>query len=256
MSEHPPLQQRKDSKRFGEKDLSSDEIKQQYKPASLKSAKSRIQLIHNEESRKVEDAVTKACAGKPGGGGLTRGETKTVIKELFEDPRAEVRDDGLDTMLASCAADAAPGAGALVAQTEVTAAIKKYRAYLEHQAIVDAVYAKYDADGSGKLERAELETMMRAIAADPDKMREEFGLGQTPFAGVPVHVDGDEMSEAIAAVLLEADADHDGCIQREESVAAIGIWLRFIYKLQRDEWKRSILEKKTKKKKSSSCVLS
>ena len=51
MSEHPPLQQRKDSKRFGEKDLSSDEIKQQYKPASLKSAKSRIQLIHNEESR-------------------------------------------------------------------------------------------------------------------------------------------------------------------------------------------------------------
>ena len=98
--------------------------------------------------------------------------------------------------------------------------------------------------------------MMRAIAADPDKMREEFGLGQTPFAGVPVHVDGDEMSEAIAAVLLEADADHDGCIQREESVAAIGIWLRFIYKLQRDEWKRSILEKKTKKKKSSSCVLS
>ena len=100
MSEHPPLQQRKDSKRFGEKDLSSDEIKQQYKPASLKSAKSRIQLIHNEESRKVEDAVTKACAGKPGGGGLTRGETKTVIKGLFEDPRTEVREDGLTTMLA------------------------------------------------------------------------------------------------------------------------------------------------------------
>ena len=254
MAEHA-APTRKESKRFGEKELSGDELKDKYKPASLKSAKSRIQLIHKEENQKVEDAVTKAVSGKAGGGGLTRGETKTVIKGLFEDPRTEVREDGLTTMLASCKADAA-SESALVGQTEVTAAIKKYRAYLEHQAIVDAVYARYDADGSGSLERAELETLMRAIAADPDKMREEFGLGQTPFAGVPVHVDGDEMSEAIAAVLLEADADHDGCIQREESVAAIGIWLRFIYKLQRDEWKRSILEKKTKKKKSSSCVLS
>ena len=64
------------------------------------------------------------------------------------------------------------------------------------------------------------------------------------------------LAASLASALNDAHATMEQSIQREESVAAIGIWLRFIYKLQRDEWKRSILEKKNKKKKSSFCVLS
>ena len=159
-------------------------------------------------------------------------------------------------MLASSDSTDALSECMLADQLELTAAIAKYSSAC---ALVDT--AEHDADSSSSLDRVELELIMRAAAQNPDQMREVLRLGQTPFAGIPINLNDDEIDEAIALVLTEAEW-HDGVCHGNEGVVAIGIWLRHVYQLQREEWMRRIkmksMRKLTKRKlqKSSSCLLS
>ena len=176
-------------------------------------------------------------------------------------PTATIPEEGLETeklglvwgAMLSCRTTDAPRERALADQAELMAAIAKYSSAC---ALVDA--SKHDADGSSLLDRVELELIMCAVAQDPDQMREALGLAQTPFAGIPINLGDDEIDEAISLVIAEAEW-HDGVCKCEESVAAIGIWLRYVYQLQREEWMRRIKQKSMRRRqlqKSSSCVLS
>ena len=159
-------------------------------------------------------------------------------------------------MLSSCDSTDALSECMLADQLELTAAIAKYSSAC---ALVDT--AEHDADSSSSLNRVELELIMRAVAQNPDQMRELLGLGQTPFAGISINLNDGEIDEAIALVLAEAEW-HDGVCHGDESVAAIGIWLHHVYQLQREEWMQRIKMKSMRKltkrqlQKSSSCVLS
>jgi len=95
--------------------------------------------------------------------------------------------------------------------------------------------------------------LLKNIAENPDDMREEIGMGQTPYAGIKITLTDEEMDHALHDILEIADANHDGDIGRSEVIGAVSVWLRILEKWRQDEWRRKIKEKKAKQ---GCCVVS
>ena len=161
------------------------------------NAHDRIQSIHESEAKLVETAVDKAWAAERGK--LTRRGTRQMLMSLFDDPTHEPTKEGLDRIMNAIDEDAESDEDGGT-RRRLTACVKKYRAYLEHQSLVDSLFVSFDADQSGTLQRDELLSLLRSIAENPDQMREQLGMGQTPYSGIDVTLEEDEMAAALTEV--------------------------------------------------------
>ena len=109
--------------------------------------------------------------------------------------------------------------------------VSKYRYYLARRATIDKMFAQFDLDENGKLDRRELR---KAVQSSEDNR---------PSRAVHnICVDLRVMKSDIEAILDEADANDDGHIDRSEMLPALAAW-------------SNIADMKIEKKKSAACAL-
>lgn len=89
----------------------------------------------------------------------------------------------------------------LVHRDKLVPVVKKYSAYIKEQAKIDAVFAKFDTDESGTLEREELLPLMKLLSPD---------------------VEPDE--EDVNFIFAQVDGDGNGCISRSELLPLLAVW--------------------------------
>ena len=109
--------------------------------------------------------------------------------------------------------------------------VSKYRYYLARRATIDKMFEQFDLDENGKLDRRELRKALQS--------RED----NRPSRAVhDICVDLRVMKSDIEAILDDADANNDGCIERSEMLPALAAW-------------SMLADMKIEKKKSASCAL-
>ena len=109
--------------------------------------------------------------------------------------------------------------------------VSKYRYYLSRRATIDKMFAQFDLDENGKLDRRELR---KAVQSSEDNR---------PSRAVHnICVDLRVMKSDIEAILDEADANDDGHIDRSELLPALAAW-------------SMLADMKIEKKKSAGCAL-
>ena len=109
--------------------------------------------------------------------------------------------------------------------------VSKYRYYLARRATIDKMFEQFDLDENGKLDRRELR---KAVQSREDNR---------PSRAVhDICVDLRVMKSDIEAILDDADANNDGCIERSEMLPALAAW-------------SMLADMKIEKKKSAACAL-
>ena len=108
--------------------------------------------------------------------------------------------------------------------------VSKYRYYLARRATIDKMFAQFDLDANGKLDRRELRKALQS--------REHKNTRTVHSIVVELRV----MNSDIEAILDDADANSDGCIDRSEMLPALAAW-------------SNIADMKIEKKKSAACAL-
>ena len=109
--------------------------------------------------------------------------------------------------------------------------VSKYRYYLARRATIDKMFAQFDLDENGKLDRRELRKALQS--------RED----NRPSRAVhDICVDLRVMKSDVEAILDDADANDDGHIDRSEMLPALAAW-------------SNIADMKIEKKKSATCAL-
>ena len=108
--------------------------------------------------------------------------------------------------------------------------VSKYRYYLARRATIDKMFAQFDLDANGKLDRRELRKALQS--------REHKNTRAVHSIVVELRV----MNSDIEAILDDADANSDGCIDRSEMLPALAAW-------------SNIADMKIEKKKSAACAL-
>ena len=109
--------------------------------------------------------------------------------------------------------------------------VSKYRYYLARRATIDKMFAQFDLDENGKLDRRELRKALQS--------RED----NRPSRAVhDIVVELRVMKSDIEWILDDADANNDGCIERSEMLPALAAW-------------SNIADMKIEKKKSAACAL-
>ena len=108
--------------------------------------------------------------------------------------------------------------------------VSKYRYYLARRATIDKMFEQFDLDANGKLDRRELRKALQS--------REHKNTRAVHSIVVELRV----MNSDIEAILDDADANSDGCIDRSEMLPALAAW-------------SNIADMKIEKKKSAACAL-
>ena len=109
--------------------------------------------------------------------------------------------------------------------------VSKYRYYLARRATIDKMFAQFDLDENGKLDRRELR---KALQSSEDNR---------PTRAVHnIVVELRVMNSDVEAILDDADANDDGHIDRSEMLPALAAW-------------SNIADMKIEKKKSAACAL-
>ena len=109
--------------------------------------------------------------------------------------------------------------------------VSKYRYYLARRATIDKMFAQFDLDENGKLDRRELRKALQS--------RED----NRPSRAVhDIVVELRVMKSDIEWILDDADANNDGCIERSEMLPALAAW-------------SMLADMKIEKKKSAACAL-
>ena len=109
--------------------------------------------------------------------------------------------------------------------------VSKYRYYLARRATIDKMFAQFDLDENGKLDRRELR---KAVQSSEDNR---------PTRAVHnIVVELRVMKSDVEAILDDADANDDGHIDRSEMLPALAAW-------------SNIADMKIEKKKSAGCAL-
>ena len=108
--------------------------------------------------------------------------------------------------------------------------VSKYRYYLARRATIDKMFAQFDLDANGKLDRRELRKALQS--------REHKNTRAVHSIVVELRV----MKSDVEAILDDADANDDGHIDRSEMLPALAAW-------------SNIADMKIEKKKSAGCAL-
>ena len=108
--------------------------------------------------------------------------------------------------------------------------VSKYRYYLARRATIDKMFAQFDLDENGKLDRRELRKALQS--------REHKNTRAVHSIVVELRV----MKSDVEAILDDADANDDGHIDRSEMLPALAAW-------------SNIADMKIEKKKSAACAL-
>ena len=108
--------------------------------------------------------------------------------------------------------------------------VSKYRYYLARRATIDKMFEQFDLDANGKLDRRELRKALQS--------REHKNTRAVHSIVVELRV----MKSDIEAILDDADANNDGCIERSEMLPALAAW-------------SMLADMKIEKKKSAACAL-
>ena len=108
--------------------------------------------------------------------------------------------------------------------------VSKYRYYLARRATIDKMFAQFDLDANGKLDRRELRKALQS--------REHKNTRAVHSIVVELRV----MKSDVEAILDDADANDDGHIDRSEMLPALAAW-------------SNIADMKIEKKKSAACAL-
>ena len=108
--------------------------------------------------------------------------------------------------------------------------VSKYRYYLARRATIDKMFAQFDLDENGKLDRRELRKALQS--------REHKNTRAVHSIVVELRV----MKSDIESILDDADANGDGHIDRSEMLPALAAW-------------SNIADMKIEKKKSAACAL-
>ena len=108
--------------------------------------------------------------------------------------------------------------------------VSKYRYYLARRTTIDKMFAQFDLDENGKLDRRELRKALQS--------REHKNTRAVHSIVVELRV----MKSDVEAILDDADANDDGHIDRSEMLPALAAW-------------SNIADMKIEKKKSAACAL-
>ena len=112
------------------------------------------------------------------------------------------------------------------------ASVSKYRYYLARRATIDKMFAQFDLDENGKLDRRELR---KALQSREDNIKNKRAVHS-------IVVELRVMKSDIESILDDADANNDGCIERSEMLPALAAW-------------SMLADMKIEKKKSAACAL-
>lgn len=214
-------------------------------------AKDRKEAV---EQRSVEDAL---AAGKvfdeldtDGTSTITAPQLRELLQRVTG---SDVRDDGL-TMVLNHARKAAPpskrdapagdgGAGVAfggddavaLPKDAVLAAVSKFRYYLQRVDRIDRIFAEFDTNKSGALERDQIKRCLQNLedSLKGSKARDAFG--------VVLHL---KVADAdVDFILRDCDLNADGAIDKSELLPALARW-------------EQLAEAKVADKKSCACIVS
>lgn len=214
-------------------------------------AKDRKETV---EQRSVEDAL---AAGKvfdeldtDGTATITAPQLRELLQRVTG---SDVRDDGM-TMVLNHARKAAPpskrdapagdgGAGVAfggddavaLPKDAVLAAVSKFRYYLQRVDRIDRIFAEFDTNKSGALEREQIKRCLQNLedSLKGSKARDAFG--------VVLHL---KVADAdVDFILQDCDLNADGAIDKSELLPALARW-------------EQLAEAKVADKKSCACIVS
>ena len=171
---------------------------------------------HKRQQQAAAAAALSMIGEIDGGSGtVNRDQVRTLLQRVTG--HEEVDADGLDMLLAHAQkraglAPTLPQEEALVPSTAVLESLSRYRYYLSRRKEVHELFARWDLDGNFKLDKAELQALLEH--KESQKPRDVGGILTTliPTAG------------DIEFIILEADHNADGMIDRSELLPALGLW--------------------------------
>ncbi len=169
------------------------------KKAQAKHAreKRRQAWLERQESIRTEIEGWWATNDLDNSGNLEEAEFKALLTSIFPDSPPE--DVVVEDLVRAC--------DGVVTRDNVQAVVAKYRAYIRDKDAIDALFKRFDVDGTGQLSRDELLPLLKACA-------EASG-------SIPVDEVGDDDVEAIFAT---ADADASGNLDEKELKLALATW--------------------------------
>eukprot|EP00440_Ansanella_granifera_P066233 gb/GFBE01071840.1/.p1 GENE.gb/GFBE01071840.1/~~gb/GFBE01071840.1/.p1 ORF type:complete len:259 (+),score=65.36 gb/GFBE01071840.1/:1-777(+) len=98
-------------------------------------------------------------------------------------------------------------------RSAVLSAATRIRYYLSHANDVEDIFNKFDKNGSGCLDRQELQNALQYLE-DRDGKREQYGI----LVQIPVS------DEDVTWILAQCDVSGEGTINRAEAVPAMAMW--------------------------------
>ena len=197
------------------------------KMARSKPAAKKLKMLREREARRNAKIVQEVQSWFEqfdinGDGMLQRDELRALLTHL--NPYRPPTEDNLSWLLEKATEIRAaslkiPGnKDGAVSLHQARATVTRYHEYCKDQAYLDAVFRKFDADGSGTLDEGELLPLLQRVAPE-----------------------GCIVDDSDVAYVLEAcDVDGDGVISREEVLPMISKWTQLaIGKLERQKLSES-----------------
>lgn len=191
---------------------------------NAKRRKDQLQRDKKDTSETVASWFDKH--DKDADGKLSRDELKGLLEATASTSPSE---EALDLAMKLAAAK---GADDGITKKVAFDVVGKTTAYVKEQAAIDPIFAEYDKDNSGALDRAELLGVLKTIGKGVEGISEE-----------------DITEEDVEIVMELADKDSSGTIEKSEAMFACATWKRLL----RDE--SAPASQKAKKAKSSACMI-
>merc|ERR1711924_421777 len=130
--------------------------------------------FHKEEQQKMMKDVDEAFAelDTDGSGTLSKAEVVLVLKHITGDGQ-DPSDEAISEVMRAAGSKEEDGE---IKKDKLIFALRRYNSYQRNQQLVVALF--------------------KNIAENPDDMREEIGMGQTPYAGIKITLTDEEMDHA------------------------------------------------------------
>lgn len=145
---------------------------------------------------------------------LTREQMSELLRRITG--LAEIREDGLDMVFYWARHDA--GGADAIARDTILRAVKKFRYFLTQAPEIDAIYEEFDSSRDGKLSKDELRQFLRQKEFSQSTRMKRKKDGHV----VPVAVSLKDTE--LDYILIGADVDADGSLDKAEILSALARW--------------------------------